>query len=92
MAFGHAGDGNLHVYLCTDSGNRDAFSESTEAVMQAAYQKAASLGGMLSGEHGVGFAKKSYLPQFLDETCLTLMRGIKTVFDPNQILNPGKIF
>ena len=60
--------------------------------MKRMYKKAHEMGGKVSGEHGIGFAKKPYLVESTDPTTLELMRGIKAVFDPKNILNPGKIF
>ncbi len=91
-SFGHAGDGNLHVYVCKDDLSDERWEVVVNAVMDALYQRAKELKGQVSGEHGIGHAKKVYLASALGETQLALMRGIKTVFDPNKILNPGKIF
>ena len=60
--------------------------------MDEMYKKARELKGEVSGEHGIGYAKKAYLAKSLDETSIELMRGIKKVFDPKNILNPDKIF
>jgi glycolate oxidase len=59
---------------------------------EALYRLAISLGGTITGEHGVGVTRRPYLPLALDEAQIAIMRGIRHVFDPNQILNPGKIF
>lgn len=90
-SFGHAGDGNLHIYCCANDMDEDVFMERTSKVMQAAYEKCTELRGQVSGEHGIGYAKKEYLRESLGDTAIDLMAGIKKVFDPNMILNPGKI-
>lgn len=90
-SFGHAGDGNLHIYCCGNDIDRDEFLEKSTEVMKAAYAKCAELSGQVSGEHGIGHAKKGYLRESVGETAVSLMAGIKHVFDPNMILNPGKI-
>ena len=90
-SFGHAGDGNLHIYCCANDADQDEFLQQSAKVMEAAYAKCAELGGQISGEHGIGHAKKDYLRASLGETPINLMAGIKAVFDPKCILNPGKI-
>lgn len=90
-SFGHAGDGNLHLYACQDSLPDAVWKDRVVAVMDALYAAARALGGEVSGEHGVGHAKRGYLRQSLGERQLALMRGIKQAFDPLGILNPGKV-
>ena len=90
-SFGHAGDGNLHLYACQDGLPEDIWKTKVTRVMDALYASARALDGEVSGEHGVGHAKRGFLAQSLGETQLQLMRGIKAVFDPNGILNPGKV-
>ncbi len=90
-SFGHAGDGNLHVYICRDQLNNDDWEDVLSKCFEKMYQKAKELGGLVSGEHGIGFAKKEYLKELLGETPISLMQGIKNVFDEKNILNPGKI-
>ena len=90
--FGHAGDGNLHIYVLKDDLGDGEWTEKLGAAMDEMYAKAKSLSGEVSGEHGIGFAKKPYLARSLASENLELMRGIKAVFDPNNLLNPGKIF
>ena len=89
--FGHVGDGNLHLYVCKDNLDDDAWKQTVSQAFDAMYAKAAELGGLVSGEHGIGHAKMSYMARQLGTTQLHLMRGIKKVFDPRNILNPGKI-
>lgn len=90
-SFGHAGDGNLHLYICKDDMPNELFHDVLEKVFDEMYQKAEQLGGLISGEHGIGYAKKKYMHNLLGPTQVALMKGIKAVFDPNHILNPGKI-
>lgn len=89
--FGHAGDGNLHAYICKDDIPLDKWKNVLKEVMQALYDKASELNGLTSGEHGIGHAKKKYLKEALGETQIRLMQDIKKVFDPHLILNPGKV-
>jgi glycolate oxidase len=91
LTFGHAGDGNIHVNIMVDKKNGEEFEKGQRA-KKLLFEHVMSLAGSLSGEHGVGITKAPYLYMELDETALTLMEKIKTVFDPNNILNPGKIF
>jgi glycolate oxidase len=90
-SFGHAGDGNLHVYVCKDQLPEPVWHDKLEAVMTAMYLKARDLGGQVSGEHGVGHAKIKFLRESVGETSMQLMRSIKLAFDPGNILNPGKV-
>jgi len=88
--YGHVGDGNIHVNLLAEEDRLD-WKETIESARLELYKITAELGGTLSGEHGIGLKRRKYLPMFLDRTQLDLIRGIKKVFDPNCILNPGKI-
>ena len=90
-SFGHAGDGNLHVYICRDSLSDDEWEHMLTVCFDRMYDKAEELGGLVSGEHGIGYAKKDYLKKQYGETHIALMQGIKKVFDDKNILNPGKI-
>ena len=90
-SFGHAGDGNLHIYVCRDGLSEDDWKTSCKKVMDALYAEAKALSGNVSGEHGIGHAKKNYLKESVGEKQVELMRGIKSAFDPNGILNPGKV-
>ena len=90
-SFGHAGDGNLHIYVCKDIEGDPNWVKKRNAVMDALYAEAKALDGLVSGEHGIGHAKKAYLKDSLGEDQLELMRGIKRAFDPKGILNPGKV-
>ena len=90
-SFGHAGDGNLHVYICRDELDGEAWHKTLSAIFDRMYEKAVELGGLVSGEHGIGYAKKDFLKRQYGETPIALMQGIKQVFDPKNILNPGKV-
>jgi len=90
-SFGHAGDGNLHVYLCKDDLPVDEWQVKLKTVMKAMYKKAIELGGQVSGEHGIGHAKIDYLTESIGKVNMSLIQGIKEVFDPKYILNPGKV-
>lgn len=90
-SFGHAGDGNLHIYICRDELDQGAWEDTLTKCFDAMYAKAEKLGGLVSGEHGIGYAKKGYLKKQYGETPIALMQGIKKVFDEKNILNPGKI-
>ncbi len=89
--FGHAGDGNLHAYILKDDLSDEVWKERLSAVMDKMYAKARELDGQVSGEHGIGFAKRPYLKESLSPEIIKLMQGIKKVFDPNNILNPHKV-
>ena len=90
-SFGHAGDGNLHIYICKDDYSDDEFKQILKEVFTKMYDEAGRVGGLVSGEHGIGYAKKEYMHKLLGKRQMELMQGIKKVFDPNNILNPGKI-
>lgn len=89
--FGHAGDGNLHVYVLRDDLDSETYARKLSEAFDLLYAKAHELGGQVSGEHGIGFAKKEFLAESLGEVSMNLMRNIKHAFDPNGILNPGKV-
>ncbi len=91
-SFGHAGDGNLHIYICRDGLAEDVWQEKLSAAFSAMYSEAAKMGGFVSGEHGIGYGKRGYLASQMGEEYVALLRRIKAAFDPKGILNPGKIF
>ena len=88
---GHAGDGNLHPSIFTDIRKEDEFARA-QAAMGEIFRAALSLGGVLSGEHGIGLEKQRFLKEAMDPVALDLMKKIKGILDPNNILNPGKIW
>lgn len=90
-SFGHAGDGNLHIYVLRDDLDDAAWEKGLAAVFGDLYAKSRELGGQVSGEHGIGFAKRPFLAKSLSPEVRAIMRGIKAVFDPIGILNPDKI-
>ncbi|MDF2803100.1 MAG: 2-hydroxy-acid oxidase [Anaerocolumna sp.] len=90
-SFGHAGDGNLHAYVLKDDLSEEEWEVKMKAAMDKIYGKARELKGQVSGEHGIGFAKKSYLLESIDPATVEIMRGIKKAFDPKNILNPHKV-
>lgn len=92
LSFGHAGDGNIHVYICKDDLIDDVWKTKLDIVMSKMYDKAQILQGQISGEHGIGHAKTRYLENSLGQRQMELMGAIKKVFDPKQILNPGKVY
>ncbi len=89
--FGHAGDGNLHIYCCSNELEEEEFKRRVKIIMDRAYTKCAELEGQVSGEHSIGHAKMVYLRESVGEDVFELMRQIKAVFDPDGILNPGKV-
>lgn len=91
VSFGHAGDGNIHVNIMTDREKTEEYQRAKEAVKDV-FAVALRLGGTMSGEHGIGLTKAPYLGMELSAPVILLMQGIKKIFDPRGILNPGKIF
>lgn len=89
--FGHAGDGNIHVNFVIDRNDAAAVARARECVSET-FQLSVELGGTISGEHGIGYVKSQYMHYAIDKPTLEVMKGIKKVFDPNGILNPGKMF
>jgi len=89
--FGHAGDGNLHIYTCSNDMEREEFIRQVDQFMAQVYAKAAELGGQISGEHGIGMGKVKYLEEAEGPINMAIMQKIKEAFDPKLILNPGKV-
>jgi len=89
--FGHMGDGNLHPTFLTDEKNREEMHR-VEVAMKEIFHKAVELGGTITGEHGVGLAKKEFLERAVGKMNVEIMRRIKKAVDPDGLLNPGKIF
>ena len=90
-SFGHAGDGNLHIYCCSNELEEDEFKRRVAILMEKCYAKCTEFEGQVSGEHSIGHAKKVFLRQSVGDTAYGLMGAIKQVFDPDGILNPGKV-
>lgn len=91
VIFGHIGDGNLHVNLLYDKKNRDE-EERAEMAVDEIFHLALSYKGSITGEHGVGLTKRKFLKWQLGDVGVEVMRGIKSVFDPKNLFNPGKLF
>jgi len=89
--FGHMGDGNLHPTFLTDERNESEMRRVHEA-FQEIFTEAIRLGGTITGEHGVGLAKKDFLPKFAGDAQMRVMRALRQSLDPRGILNPGKMF
>ena len=89
--FGHMGDGNLHPTFLTDERNEDEMRRVHEAFDEI-FEEAIRLGGTITGEHGIGLAKKEFLPKFAGKAQMRVMRELRTALDPKGILNPGKMF
>lgn len=89
--FGHAGDGNIHVNFVVDRDDAAAIARARECVAET-FALSVELGGTISGEHGIGYVKAPYLSYAIDNPTIEIMKAIKKVFDPNGILNPGKMF
>jgi len=90
VCFGHAGNGNLHVNLLFDP-HEPGIEARTQAALDELFAATLALGGLLSGEHGIGLAKRAYMERALEPATLAAMRAIKQAFDPDGILNPGKL-
>jgi glycolate oxidase len=89
--FGHMGDGNLHPTFLTDERNQDEMHRVEEAFKEI-FDEAIRLGGTITGEHGIGVAKKGFLPKFAGDAQMRVMRELRRALDPDGILNPGKMF
>ncbi len=92
VSYGHAGDGNLHVRINHPLYKKSYENEVIQGILFKIFELVKSLGGTISGEHGIGLIQKSFMPVMFDPITMELMKGIKKVFDPNHILNAGKIF
>ena len=92
VCYGHAGDGNLHVNILKGTLSDELWNNELPKAIEEIFKKVVALGGTISGEHGIGLVQKPYMHIAFPEITLNLMREIKKVFDPNEILNPGKIF
>ena len=92
VCYGHAGDGNLHVNIIKGDLSEEQWEHELPKAIRELFTHVVELGGTISGEHGIGLVQKPYMDIAFPEVTLQLMRDIKKVFDPNGILNPGKIF
>ncbi len=92
VCYGHAGDGNLHVNIVRGNLSEKEWNENIQEGIKELFRYTVSVGGTISGEHGIGFVQRPYIDIAIGEKQLELMRQIKKVFDPNGILNPNKIF
>ena len=92
VSYGHAGDGNLHIRINHPLYKKSYENEVIQGILIKIFELVKSLGGTISGEHGIGLIQKSFMPVVFDPVTMELMKGIKKVFDPNHILNAGKIF
>lgn len=91
VCYGHAGDGNLHVNIIRDQLSEDAWNHELPKAIRELFTEVVRLGGTISGEHGIGLVQTPYMDLAFSETGLDLMRSIKQVFDPKNLLNPGKV-
>jgi glycolate oxidase len=92
VMFGHAGDGNVHIDILKDDIEYDRWKSMLPEIKKEIYKRAISLGGTITAEHGIGYLRKDYLSMALSSDEIELSKRIKSAFDPNMILNPGKIF
>lgn len=92
ICYGHAGDGNLHINIVRGNMSDENWRTEVPKGIREIFELTVLLKGTLSGEHGIGFVQRSYMDIAFSQTQLDLMKGIKNLFDPNNILNPGKIF
>jgi len=91
ICYGHAGDGNLHINIIKDGVSDTFWANGLSEAIRELFQHTISLGGTISGEHGIGLVQRPYMDVAFDPTQLDLMRGIKQLFDPQGIMNPGKV-
>ena len=92
VSFGHAGDGNVHLCVVRGGRTQEQWEKDRREVLASAYDKSSELGGLTSGEHGIGLSKKTYLKKASDPLILQMMKQVKLSLDPKNILNPNKIF
>ncbi len=92
ICYGHAGDGNVHVNILKGTENNPAWDANLDTAVREIFALTVSLGGMISGEHGIGYSQKEYLGIGLADNEIEMMKRIKATLDPKNILNPGKIF
>ena len=92
ICYGHAGDGNLHINIIKGDLPESRWVNDLPQAIRELFEFTVSLGGTLSGEHGIGYVQKAYMPIAFSEVHMTLLRGVKALFDPKGVMNPGKIF
>ncbi len=92
VCYGHAGDGNVHVRIIKDELSDDYWKNEVPKGVREIFEKVVALGGTISGEHGIGWVQRRFMDIKFPEFQMELMRGVKKVFDPNNIMNPGKVF
>jgi glycolate oxidase len=92
IVYGHAGDGNVHLHPLCENLSDEEWKKKLPSLLNDIYEAAISFGGAVSGEHGIGIEKKPYLPIQVEKPLLAVMKRVKQAFDPENILNPGKIF
>jgi glycolate oxidase len=92
VCYGHAGDGNLHINIIKGELSDEKWNNELPIAIRELFTEVVKLGGTLSGEHGIGLVQQSYMDIAFPEVTLNIMREIKRVFDPKNILNPGKVF
>jgi glycolate oxidase len=92
VCYGHAGDGNLHINIIKGEMSDDKWNNELTKAIKEIFKLTVSLGGTISGEHGIGYVQKDYISIAFSEKEIELQKQIKNIFDPNNILNPGKIF
>ena len=91
--FGHAGDGNLHARIvCPPEWSNERWESTLPEILKTVYSDIARAGGRISGEHGIGHKRKPYMKYVVSEEYINMLRAVKKALDPNNILNPGKIF
>jgi len=91
ITYGHAGDGNLHVNILKRDLPDSEWNDRLPGAITELFQRVVAMGGTISGEHGIGWVQKRYLPLAMGQPELALMRQLKQTFDPHGILNPGKL-
>jgi glycolate oxidase len=92
ICYGHAGDGNLHVNILKQDISDERWEQELPSAIRLIFEEVMSLGGTISGEHGIGLVQKPFMDLAFSKRALQLQREVKKVFDPKGTLNPGKIF
>jgi len=92
VCYGHAGDGNLHINIIKGEMSDEKWNNDLTKAIKEIFKLTVSLGGTISGEHGIGYVQKDYIGIAFSKKEIELQKQIKNIFDPNNILNPGKIF